>query len=73
MKQDGLSRKTWEREMKNMLMPPSPPQGPKVRKRERDLKHQCWVVLRKRDRYLSVINSGIYSLPIRWFSKYWKN
>jgi len=40
---------------------PHPPQGPKVRKRERDLKHQCWVVLRKRDRYLSVINSGIYS------------
>jgi hypothetical protein len=35
---------------------------PEVRKRERDLKHQCWGVLRERDRYLSVISSGTYSL-----------
>jgi hypothetical protein len=34
----------------------------KVGKRKIDLKNQCWVVLRKRDRYLSVINSGIYAL-----------
>jgi hypothetical protein len=46
--------------MKNMLMPH--PKVPRYGRGKGDLKHQCWVVLRKRDRYLSVINSGIYSL-----------
>jgi hypothetical protein len=42
--------------MKNMLGLLPKPRGKK------DLKNQCWVVLRKRHRYLSVINSGIYTL-----------